>query len=74
MTANLFSPIRWIRVHVLRFRAIWIQGQIEHAEAMLLDHKARLQNCYSALRKVKAREAMITPANTLLEQALRRKN
>ena len=69
----MITPLRWIRVHVLRLRAMWIQGQIDHAEAMLLDHRARLQICYAELRKVKAKEAMITPANTLLEQALRRK-
>ena len=54
-------------------RAGWIEAQIDNGEALLLDHRVRLQNCYAKLRKIRAAEAMVTPANTLLEQALRRK-
>lgn len=68
-----FPMIRYLRMWVLRFRAGWIEGQIEHGEAMMLDHKERLANCYAQLRRIRAAESMVTPASTLLEQALRRK-
>ena len=64
--------IRYIRAWILRCRAGWIEAQIEHGEALLIDHRVRLQNCYAKLRRIKEAEAMITPAATLLEQALRR--
>lgn len=65
--------IRNLHAFILRCRAGWIEAQIESGEALLIDHRARLQNCYAKLRKIKAKEAMVTPAATLLEQALRRK-
>lgn len=65
--------IRYIRCLTLRLRAGFIESQIEHGEALLLDHRMRLDNCYKELRKVRAAESMITPAQTLLEQALKRK-
>ena len=65
--------IRRLRAYILRCRADWIESQIEHGEALLMDHRARLQRCYAELRRVRRAEAMVTPAATLLEQALRRK-
>lgn len=65
--------IRYLHAWILRCRAGWIEAQIEHGEALLMDHRARLEICYKKLRRIRAAEAMITPANTLLEQALRRK-
>ena len=65
--------IRRLHAFVLRFRAAWIQAQIDNAEALVADHRERLERCYRLLRKIKAAEAMVTPAATLLEQALRRK-
>ena len=67
------NMIRHLHALILRCRAGWIEAQIANGEALLIDHRARLQNCYARLRRIKAKEAMITPANTLLEQALRRK-
>ena len=66
--------IRWLKVTVLKFRAGWLEAQIDHGEALLLSHRVRLQRCYAELRRVRQAEAMITPAATLLEQALRRKH
>ena len=65
--------IRYLRCLILRIRAGWIESQIEHGEALLRDHKTRLDRCYKELRRIRSREAVLTPANTLLEQALRRK-
>lgn len=65
--------IRYLRCLILRLRAGWIEAQIEHGEALLRDHRMRLDRCYKELRKVRAAESMITPAQTLLEQALRKK-
>ena len=64
--------IRWLRVQILRFRAMMLEAQIDHAHALLNDHQRRLDRCYRELRRVRAAEAAITPAGTLLEQALRR--
>lgn len=64
---------RFLRMYYLRFRAGWIEAQIDHGEALLADHKERLARCYEELRRVRTAESMVTPANTLLEQALRRK-
>ena len=65
--------IRYLRCLILRIRAGFIEAQIENGEALLRDHRARLDNCYKELRRVRAAESMITPAQTLLEKALRRK-
>ena len=65
--------IRYLRLLILRLRAGILESEIEHAQELLLDHRRRLQNCQQLLREIRAREAMITPAKTLLEQALRRK-
>ncbi len=65
--------IRYLRMWILRFRAGVIEAQIEHGEALILDHKERLENCYAQLRRIRRAESMVTPASTLLEQALRRK-
>ena len=64
--------IRYLRCFILRLRAEWIEAQIDHGEALLHDHRKRLDNCYKALRRIRSAEATITPAGTLLEQALRR--
>ena len=65
--------IRYLRCLILRIRAGLIEAQIENGEALLRDHRMRLDNCYKELRRVRAAESMITPAQTLLEKALRRK-
>lgn len=65
--------IRAIRIFFLRVRAGILESEIEHAHELLHDHRLRLQNCQMELRKLRAKEAMLTPASTLLAQALRRK-
>ena len=57
----------------LRWRAWFLQQQILHAEALLLEHEANLKACYMEMRKIKIEQAMLTPARTLLAEALRRK-
>ncbi len=64
--------IRRLQMFVLQFRDAVLEAQIDHGEAMLADHHARLDNCYDEMRRVKSRLATITPAPTLLAQALRR--
>lgn len=66
--------IRWLRVLLLRIRAGIIEAEIAHANDLLQDHRLRLQVCQDELRRLKAREAMLTPASTLLARALRRKS
>ena len=63
--------IRYLRVLFLRMRAGVLEGEIEHGEGLLQDHKRRLANCYAELRKVRGMEAMLTPAGNLLQQAMR---
>lgn len=65
--------IRYLRVLVLRVRAGILESEIEHAEGLLLDHRLRLQNCQLELRRIRAQEAMLTPAASLLAQVMRRK-
>jgi len=65
--------IRFLRCTVLRCKAFMLEAQIDHGEALLLDHRLRLDRCYNELRRVRSMEASITPASTLLMQALRRK-
>jgi hypothetical protein len=65
--------IRHLQILVLRIRAWWIQAQIDHGEELLAGHRGRLEICYATLRRIRAKEALLTPASTLLEQALRRK-
>ena len=64
--------IRPLRVLLLRMRAGVLEAEIEHGEGLLADHKRRLANCYDELRKVRGREALLTPAGNLLQQAMRR--
>ena len=64
--------IRLLRVLLLRSRAFVLEAQIDNGEALLRDHRARLDRCYDELRRVRSLEASITPASTLLTQALRR--
>lgn len=61
-----------LRVLILRCRAWWLQAQVDHIEEQLLSYRGRLGECYDQLRKIKGREAMLTPAPTLLARALRR--
>ena len=62
-----------LRVFILRCRAWWLQAQVEHIEDQLVSYRFRLNECYDRLRKIKGQEAMLTPAPTLLAQAMRRK-
>ena len=62
-----------LRVLILRCRAWWLQAQIDHGEELLIAHRNNLNECYDRLRKIKGREAMLTPAPSLLAQAMRRK-
>lgn len=64
--------IRWFKTQRLRWKAMWLEAQIENGHALLLDHQERLDRCYAELRRVKSAEATITPAGTILQQALRR--
>lgn len=66
--------IRYFQILLLRFRATVIEAQIDHAYDLLQDHRLRLQNCQVELRKLRVKEAMLTPASSLLTQALRRKS
>ena len=63
-----------IQVLILRCRAWWLLAQCEHIEEQLLSYRFRLNECYDRLRKIKGREAMLTPASSLLIQAMRRKS
>ena len=65
--------IRSLKILLLRIRIGIREAEIDHAQDLIADHRIRLQNCQDDLRRLKAHEAMITPAQTLLEQALRRK-
>lgn len=65
--------IRRLHIFILRLRAGILESEIDHAHELLQDHRLRLQNCQMELRRLRAKEAMLTPAATLLEQALRRK-
>ena len=51
---------------------MWLEAQIENGIALLRDHQERLDRCYAELRRVKSAEATITPAGTILQQAIRR--
>ena len=65
--------VRHLQAFYYRARAGWIEAQIENGVELLNDHQRRLDNCYNELRRVRAAEAMVTPAATLLEQTLRKK-
>ena len=65
--------IRAIRVFILRARAALLEAQIDSGIELLNSHELRLEHCYNELRRIRAAEATITPASTLLAQALRRK-
>ncbi len=65
--------IRTAHLLYLRLRAGWLEAQCEHGEELLADHTRRLHNCYDEMRRVKARLATMTPARTLLLQALARR-
>lgn len=62
-----------IRMFILKCRAGWIQAQIDHAEDLIANHRANLAGCHRELRRIKAKHATITPASTLLAEALKRK-
>ena len=64
--------IRRMRMWYLQARVLWIEAQVEHGVALLNDHERRLDLCWHELRKLKGQLATITPASTLLAQALRR--
>ena len=66
--------IRRLQVAILRCRAWWLQAQVEHIEDQLISYRFRLNECYDRLRKIKGQEAMLTPASSLLIQAMRRKS
>ena len=66
--------MRRIKVIILRCRAWFLQAQIDHGEELLVAHRNQLIRCYDELRKIKGREAMLTPASSLLIQAMRRKS
>lgn len=72
-TGSFQNLIRRLRILLLRLRAGILESEIEHAHGLLLDHRLRLQNCQLELRKLRAKEAMLTPASSLLAQAMRRK-
>lgn len=65
--------IRRLKMFSLQCRAAVLEAQIDHGEALLADHHQRLRNCYDEMRRVKSQLATITPASTLLLQAMRRK-
>ena len=65
--------IRSLKILILRLRIGIREAEIDHAQDLIADHRIRLQNCQDELRRLKQQEAMILPASTLLEQALRRK-
>ena len=64
--------IRSLKIFLLRIRIGIREAEIAHAQDLIADHRIRLQNCQEELRRLKAHEAMITPAQTLLAQ-IRRK-
>ena len=64
--------IRWFKTQRLRWKAMWLEAQIENGIALLRDHEGRLNRCYAELRRIKSQEATITPARNLLEEALKR--
>lgn len=65
--------MNWLRMLFLQCRAAFLEAQVEHAEGLVRDHKLRLDNTHAELRRVKSRLATITPASTLLAQALKRR-
>lgn len=60
-----------IKVWILKFREMILEGQIEHGQALLFEHRVRLQRCQLELRRVKQSIAMKENASTLLQEALR---
>lgn len=64
--------IRRCRMMFLKCRALFLEAQIDHGLALLNDHQHRLDVCHKELRRIKIELALITPASTLLAQALRR--
>lgn len=66
--------MRFLEMLWLQLRAMVLEAQVDHGEALLRDHEQRLDNTYTELRRVKSRLATITPASTLLTQALKRRS
>ena len=64
--------IRRLRMIYLQCRVYMLESQIAHGCDVLNDHERRLDACYHELRQIKSKLATITPASTLLAQALRR--
>jgi hypothetical protein len=71
--------IRAVRIALLEFRARVIEGDIEARQETLARHERMLSNdrlgiaaCQNELRRLQMEIGRITPASTLLAQALRR--
>ena len=56
----------------LKFRAMFLQAQAEHAADLLADHERRYEILIIELRKVKGRIATLERPEVLLRQALKR--
>lgn len=65
--------MRALRLWFLKFREASLLGQIEHGEALVLQHRASLQAAYAALRRVRSQQALITPARQMVSEAMRRR-
>ena len=61
-----------LRLLWLRYRESVLEGEVEHGEMLIREHRARLQLAYRHLRQVRERIAMQTPAHSLIKHLLRR--
>jgi len=64
--------IRFLILLRLKFSAMCLQAQAEHAEGLLADHERRYAILIIELRKVRGRIAMLERPEVLLRQALKR--
>lgn len=65
--------IRALTLWLLHFRLMCLEGQIDHGEALIREHRARLQHAYRVRRKARIRIAQLTPARQLLADVIARK-
>jgi len=65
--------MRALRLWLLKMREASLLGQIAHGESLVLQHRASLQAAYSALRRVRSKKALLTPARQMVSEALSRR-
>ena len=65
--------IRRLRVLILKCREQFLLAQVANGEALLADHRERLNACHDELRRLRTKIALTDSARNLLSEALRSK-